>query len=194
MSLRHQFRTIHRKIAPIVFIPLILIAFTGISFYIFTNWFGFSEEKGEIFLVIHQGEFLGDQLKPIYVVLAGLGLLGMIVTGLVIHPLFKDKSLAKITQNFNQRKFHILGSIILFFPLTISVITGVSYRVARSYFNLPKEQAEIFLEIHQGEYLGSFLQSIYIILVGIGLISLLITGIKMTSIFRPRRQLTNNNK
>jgi uncharacterized iron-regulated membrane protein len=188
MSLRQKFRTIHRKIAPVVFLPLILTAFTGVAFYIFTNWFGLSEEKGEIFLVIHQGEFLGDQLKPIYVILAGLGLLGMIITGLVINPLFKQKSFAKITQNINQRKYHALGSIVLFLPLTISVITGIFYRVGRSYFGLSDEQAEIFMEIHQGEYLGSFLQSIYIILVGMGLISLLITGIQMTTIFIKRRQ------
>jgi hypothetical protein len=188
MSFRHKFRLIHRKIAPIVFIPLILTAFTGVAFYVFTNWFGLSEEKGEIFLVIHQGEFLGDQLKPIYVILTGLGLLGMIITGLIINPLFQHKSLAKITKNFNERKYHTLGSLILFLPLIISLTTGVFYRVGKSYFGFSKQQINFFMEIHQGEYLDSFLQSIYIILVGIGLISLLITGIKMTSIFIKRLQ------
>lgn len=192
MSLAHKFRTIHRKIAPIVFLPLIVTAFTGVAFYIFTNWFGVSEEKGEFFLEIHQGEFLGDQLRPIYVLLVGLGLLGMIITGLVMNPLFKHKSLTKITQKFNQRKYHSLASIILFIPLIISLVTGIVYRLGRSYFHVSKENIEFLLDIHQGEYLGSFIQAIYMILVGIGLISLLITGISMTSIFRKSRQVKSN--
>lgn len=192
MSFQQQFRTIHRKIAPVVFLPLTITAFTGICFYIFTNWFGLSEEKGEFLLEIHQGEYLGDQLRPIYVLLVGLGLLGMIITGLIMNPLFKHKSLAKVTKKFNQRNYHSLASIILFIPLSVSIITGVGYRLGRSYFNVPKEKIGFLLEIHQGEYLGSFLQGIYMILVGIGLISLLITGIQMTSIFAKSRQLKSN--
>lgn len=192
MSLVQKFRTIHRKTAPIVFLPLIITSFTGIIFYILTNWFGISEEITKIFIDIHEGDYLGDKLKPIYVLLVGLGLLGMMVTGLVINPLLKHKSLARITQNFNQRNYHSLASIILLIPLIISVITGVGYRISRSYFNAPKEKVGFLLDIHQGEFLGSFFQGIYIMLIGLGLLSLLITGIPMTSIFRKSPQINSN--
>ena len=35
-------------------------------------------------MVIHEGEYLGKQLEPIYVLLNGLGLLFMLITGIVI--------------------------------------------------------------------------------------------------------------
>lgn len=194
MSLIQKFRKIHRQTAPIVFIPLFVSALTGIAYGLFTNWFGLSEEEGEIFLVIHQGEYLGDQLKPIYVTLVGLGLLGMIVTGLIMSPLLNKNLRAKVTKKLDQRQFHSFLAPIIFLPLIVSIVTGICYRLGKSYFGLSSEQAEIFMVIHQGEYLGDFLKPIYVLLVGLGLVAMLVTGIRMTPIFRQRRQQKDSSE
>ena len=50
------FRKVHRKIAPILFLPLMLSALTGIGYRLGKSWFGMSGEQGEIFFIIYQGE------------------------------------------------------------------------------------------------------------------------------------------
>lgn len=79
-----NFRQLHRKIAPIVVLPLLITALTGISYRLLKSWLGFSRDSVHFLMVIHEGEYLGNFGEPIYVLLNGLGLLFMIVTGLNI--------------------------------------------------------------------------------------------------------------
>ncbi|MBC6477579.1 MAG: PepSY domain-containing protein [Hormoscilla sp. GM7CHS1pb] len=178
---RVLFRKIHRKLAPIIFIPLLLSALTGIIYRIGKSWFGMSSETADIFMVIHQGEYLGDQIKPIYVLLLGLGLIGMIVSGFtMIRRFSSDRPPSAI----DVRKIHRLLAPIFFLPLVVSALSGISYRLGKSWLGMSSEQAEIFMTIHQGSYLGSLLKPIYVLLVGLGLLGLIATGIKMLGWFR----------
>ncbi|MGA9379457.1 MAG: PepSY domain-containing protein [Phormidium sp.] len=188
------FRKLHRKTSLIVFLPLLLTALTGIAYRLGRSWFGMSKEVAEIFMVIHQGEYLGDQLKPIYVVLLGLGLLGMVVTGLTMTRLSRNSRLQKKYTKVDFRRIHQLVAPIIFLPLVVSSITGIGYRVTRSYLGWTKDQSEIFLVIHQGEYLGDFFKPIYVLLVGLGLLGMLVTGINMTTLFRKRRVVKSEEK
>ncbi|WP_017720144.1 hypothetical protein [Kamptonema formosum] len=86
-----NFRKLHRQIAPILFLPLFITAITGIAYRLGKSWFGMSPDVAEIFMVIHQGEFLGSQLKPVYVLLNGVGLVGLAVTGLSMTGIFRPK-------------------------------------------------------------------------------------------------------
>ena len=183
-----RWRKLHRKIAPIVFLPLFLCAITGIFYRLGYSWFSLSREQGELLLSIHEGSYLGNQLKPVYVLLVGLGLLGMIVSGLTMTKLFGDSRPERAESKLNWRKVHRLAAPIVFLPLTVSAVTGLLYRLGRNWFGLSGEQTRIFLIIHQGSYLGDFLKPIYVLLVGLGLIGMLVTGINMTGIFRKRRQ------
>ncbi|HEY9634638.1 MAG TPA: hypothetical protein V6D14_14590 [Coleofasciculaceae cyanobacterium] len=182
------FRKLHRKVAPIVFLPLALTAFTGIAYRLGESWFGMQGEAANIFMVIHQGEYLGSQLKPIYVLLVGLGLLGMIVTGLTMTRLFGSSRSARPGTKLDFRKVHRILSPLVFLPLVLSAVSGVIYRLGTSWFGMSSEQAELFMVIHQGEYLGDFFESIYVLLVGLGLLAMLVTGINMTRLFRRSRQ------
>jgi hypothetical protein len=74
------FRKLHRKLAPIIFIPLGLTAVTGVAFQIATSWFHMDEENLEFLLSIHRGNYPG--VEKVYAVLIGLGAISMIVTGL----------------------------------------------------------------------------------------------------------------
>ncbi len=69
-------------------------------------------------------------------------------------------------------------------PLLVSALTGITYRLGKAWFGLSGEQAKFFLNIHQGTYLGSSGRVVYILLVGLGLLALLTTGIQMTGVFR----------
>lgn len=89
-------RQLHRKIAPIVFLPLFITAFTGVSYRVARSWFGASDKIGEVLMLIHQGTFLGKELRVFYVILNGLGLVAMLFSGIMMTGIFRSR---KKTEN-----------------------------------------------------------------------------------------------
>lgn len=85
-------RKLHRRVAPILFLPLLLSASTGVLFRVARSWFGASKETGEIIMYFHQGSFFGHELKVFYVILNGLGVLVMLLTGIMMTGLWKSDS------------------------------------------------------------------------------------------------------
>lgn len=181
-----NFRKLHRKIAPILFLPLLLTALTGVVYRLGRNWFDLPNAAAEVMMTIHEGGFLGEALVPIYVLLMGLGLLGLIATGLIMITKRKPgKAKANVKQDW--RWYHRIIAPIALLPLLISATTGIGYRLGKAWFGLSNDQAAILLRLHQGSYLGDALKPIYVLLVGLGLLVLLISGIQMTGIFRKRQ-------
>lgn len=179
------FRKLHRQLAPILFLPLLASALTGVA-YRLGNSFGIPNLVGDVLMSIHQGEYLGKKLVPVYVLLIALGIVGMGVTGLSMldHRSSDDTGQTKLST----RSIHRRLGLILLLPLSISAETGVAYRLGRDWFGMSSEQVEFLLEIHQGLYLGSTFSVFYILLLGSGLVALLIAGIKMTSLGRSHVQ------
>jgi hypothetical protein len=119
--------------------------------------------------------------------LIGFGLFALIGTGIVMIAQKKARGQDILRpKGFTFRSVHGLLAPILLLPLFVSASTGIIYRISRTWFGLPKEQVEIFMDIHQGNYLGSFLRVIYVLLVGLGLLGILVTGMQMTGLFRKR--------
>jgi hypothetical protein len=83
-----SFRKYHRLIAIAVFLPLILTVITGMGYIIFDEWLG-QEKIGEFLLRLHTLDIIG--LESIYPLLIGLGLLGLLVTGLSMTKLLKKR-------------------------------------------------------------------------------------------------------
>ncbi|NJL21451.1 MAG: PepSY domain-containing protein [Leptolyngbyaceae cyanobacterium SM1_3_5] len=189
---QRNFRQFHRKIAPIVFLPLLATAVTGVLYRIGRSGGMSGSIAGQV-MSIHTGEFLGEAIVPFYVLLIGLSLVAMIVTGLTM---WRSRSAPGTvsrrgsSQKLSDRKIHSKLTPILFLPLAISAVTGVIYELGQDWFGLSPEQANFFMKIHQGSYLGSFLRVIYVLLIGAGLVALLITGINMTGIFHRKRKST----
>ncbi|WLT39659.1 PepSY domain-containing protein [Synechocystis sp. B12] len=124
---------------------------------------------------------------PVYILLLGLGLIGIIVSGVVIFVQKRHSRFGNLMAgDVNFRSVHNFLGPILFIPLLVSATSGMGYRIGRAWLHLPKEKIGILMDIHQGSYFGFFLQVVYIVLIGLGLISILITGIQMTGIFRKR--------
>lgn len=189
-----NFRKIHRQISPIIFIPLLLTALTGVAYRLAESWLGMEEDGAQnfmdihLFMDIHQGSYLGHKLRAFYVLLLALGTIGLIVSGLTMTKLFGANRPERPDAKLDFRKVHRIAAPIIFLPLAVSAVTGLIYRIGRSWFQMSDEVGEIFLKIHQGEYLGEFLMPIYVLLVGLGSILMLVSGINMTGIFRKKRQ------
>lgn len=83
-SIGSAFRKYHRQLSIIFSLPLIFITLTGIVEPILKELH--FKEAAEFMLEIHSGEILGTEI--IYSVLCGLGLLGLLVTGLSMTGLF----------------------------------------------------------------------------------------------------------
>jgi hypothetical protein len=76
-----QFRKLHQTVAPIVLLPMFITVLTGVSYRLAKSWFGLSKEQTHFLMVIHEGEYFGQVLEPLYVLLNGLGVLWMLITG-----------------------------------------------------------------------------------------------------------------
>ena len=74
-------RKLHLTIAPVVILPLLITVSTGVIYRISKDWFGLSRNQVHFLMVLHEGEYLGKTLEPVYVLLNGLGLLWMLFTG-----------------------------------------------------------------------------------------------------------------
>ncbi|MEB3340152.1 PepSY domain-containing protein [Okeania sp.] len=89
--IKQKFRQFHKIVAPIVFLPLFVTVITGVAYRLGRNWFGLSRDQAHILMVIHEGEYLGNEIKPFYVLLNGIGLVWMLVTGIVMSGVFSKK-------------------------------------------------------------------------------------------------------
>lgn len=74
------------------------------------------------------------------------------------------------------RKFHQTVAPVVLLPLLITILTGVSYRLGKSWFGLSREQVHFLMVIHEGEYLGQTLEPFYVLLNGLGALWMLVTG------------------
>lgn len=81
------FRKYHRTLAIIISLPLLLTVITGMGATVVREWSFLSTGIPSRFLLqIHTGEIF--HLAAIYPILNGLGLIGLLVTGLSMTGLF----------------------------------------------------------------------------------------------------------
>jgi hypothetical protein len=84
------------------------------------------------------------------------------------------------------RKYHRALSIVLCLPLLLTVLTGIGYTMISEWsLNLGLTRS-LMIKLHTGEIFH--LQGIYPILNGVGLLGLLVTGISLSGLFRPKVQ------
>ena len=76
-----QIRRLHGAMAPLVLTPLLLTVCSGMAYRLLKDWGGLGRDQVHWLMVVHEGEWLGQAGEPIYVLLNGLGLLWMLVSG-----------------------------------------------------------------------------------------------------------------
>ena len=85
-------------------------------------------------------------------------------------------------------KHHRIMGIVLFIPLFLTAVTGVLAIIFEEVFD-NRELAELMLDIHTMDILG--IEGIYCVIVGIGMIWLLVTGLVLSGIFPFKSKKTN---
>ncbi|GAB4365448.1 MAG: hypothetical protein Kow00121_01970 [Elainellaceae cyanobacterium] len=88
--MRRTFRRYHRIIAPVVALPLLLTVITGMLVTVVRDWqFLNLGITSSVLLRVHTGEIF--HLEAIYPILNGLGLIGLIITGLTMSGIFNKR-------------------------------------------------------------------------------------------------------
>jgi hypothetical protein len=105
---------------------------------------------------------------------------------LVIQDSFWVLVIESKPARLNARLLHGFLAPVFFLPLLVSASTGIIFRLGKAWFGLSAEQAEFFMSIHQGSYLGKDLRALYVLTVGLGVLAMIATGIQMTGILRKR--------
>lgn len=77
-------RVWHRVLGGVLLLPLAATAITGMLYKTGQAWFGISEETADLLMTIHEGAWLGRDLKVYYSVVMGFGLLAIGFLGLLL--------------------------------------------------------------------------------------------------------------
>jgi hypothetical protein len=80
------------------------------------------------------------------------------------------------------RRYHRWLAIVCALPLLLTVITGMTFPIAKALHQ--RQMAGILIHLHTLETFG--LDTFFPIINGLGLLSLIVTGIYMTRLFRAR--------
>lgn len=85
LPLVQRLRRLHASLAPFVLLPLLLTVATGMGYRLLRDWGGLDRDQAHLLMVLHEGEWLQSWFGPngetVYVLLNGLGLLWMLISG-----------------------------------------------------------------------------------------------------------------
>ena len=87
--MKKLFRKYHRILAIIITLPLTLTVLTGMLTTVVKEWPINTEISSRLLLKIHTGEIFN--LQASYPILNGLGMIGLLVTGLSMSGLFSKR-------------------------------------------------------------------------------------------------------
>lgn len=179
-------RRLHRRLAPLLLLPLLLAALTGVAARLGRSWFAMPRSVARALFSIHEGGFLGEPLVPFYVLAMGLGLIALLISGGRLLLARRTSGAARSSAR-GQRRRRLHGSVALLaaLPLLVSASTGILYRLLDSWTALPDNRIGWLMGLHQGSWLGPELKPVYVLLVGVGLLVLLGSGLAMLVPRRP---------
>jgi len=77
------------------------------------------------------------------------------------------------------RLFHRSLALWLALPLCVTLTTGLTYRVGRTFFGMGKPTGNFILDIHTGAWMGEWLSVLYVLSTGLGLLAMAASGLKL---------------
>lgn len=173
-------RALHKWLAAWIALPLVISLVTGIIYRVGRSWFGMTKPVGNEILKFHTGEWIGESFSHGYILLTGLGLLTLVLTGGAL--LFQKKSAR------TSRRLHRWMGTILLLPLFATSTTGIAYHFGEKVLHFSEPTQKLLMTIHQGSWLGPQLRPFYILFIGVGLLFLIISGLKFILNFRQPTQ------
>ncbi len=72
----------HRVLAITFSLPLVLSSVTGMAYHAGAKWFQMDEGTLDILMSLHQGTWMGKELRAYYILLLGTGMIALCLTGL----------------------------------------------------------------------------------------------------------------
>lgn len=94
----------------------------------------------------------------------------------------------------NLRSIHRALAWWLVAPLFLLIVTGVTYRVGRTWVGIDKETGDRILGFHDASVLGDVASTAYIIVVGVGLLVLGIAGFRLLFSRRGKIWIRNGHR
>jgi hypothetical protein len=110
------------------------------------------------------------------VLAAGGGLLAQLLTGVTM--------LVKEHRGKGVRTVHWILALVLTIPLAATAVTGILFEWGESRLGFSEEMQRLLMSIHQGSWLGKELRLYYILFVGLGLLALGLSGLRIKGWFR----------
>lgn len=77
------------------------------------------------------------------------------------------------------RLFHRSLVFWLALPLCISLATGLTYRVGRTFFGMGKPTGKFVMDLHTGAWMGEWLSVVYVLFTGLGLLAMAGSGLTL---------------
>lgn len=74
----------HGRFGPLLLLPLLNSALTGVSYRLGKDWLGLNRDQVHWLMVLHEGEWLGTPGKSLYVLSLAVGVLWLLGTGSVL--------------------------------------------------------------------------------------------------------------
>ena len=74
------------------------------------------------------------------------------------------------------RLWHRLMGAFLLIPLAASAISGIAYRTGEA-FDISEDTLDLLMSIHEGDWLGKEIKPFYILVLGLGLGLIIISGL-----------------
>ena len=164
-------RPFHHRIAPWLALPLLVSLTTGLAYRIGRSWFAMDKPTGQKILDVHTGTVLGEIPSHFYVAATGLGLLGLALSGAWL--------LVKSRAPSGPRRLHRLAAWVVLVPLIATASTGLGYHFGEAWLGLDAKTLKLLMNIHQGSWLGPTYRPFYVLLVGLGLLWLVVSGLGM---------------
>ena len=168
--MKASFLVLYRQLVLIISCCLLVTALTGIIVGLNNRLIQLPDPIVEILVDLHQGAFLGDKLVSIYVLLLGLGVFSL---GLKIVVNKRDSRLFGSIAPIVADACRIIG-LVLVIPLAVCVETGLAYRLGTDWLGMSGSETTGFLSVHGGDFFAKPFDIIYLLAIGIGLITLLI--------------------
>lgn len=177
-----KFRPLHRKISIWLALPLLVSAMTGVAYRIGRSWFGMSSHTGGEILSIHSWDWLGKAGSMAVIWVVGSGLLFLCWSA--AQMLWGSGRRVFQSQQKNRLWHRLIGAFLLI-PLTASAISGIAYRTGEA-FDISEDTLDLLMSIHEGDWLGKEIKAFYILVLGLGLALIIISGLML--FFRKNKQ------
>ena len=81
-----------------------------------------------------------------------------------------------MTAAVRMRELHRRFAPLVVLPLLVTVLSGVTYRLARDWLGASRDQVHWLMVVHEGEWLGPDLEPMVVLLNALGLLWMLASG------------------